>query len=83
MPDPPLDISEGVPGIHLIPASVQVLRHDTKLDYEIGRKVLRFGLTPLLSPEPVESCFIIARNDAGVRAADEIAAAFLGVCGII
>ena len=74
MPDPPLDIRDDLPGIGLVPAPVEVLGRDTKLDDEIAGKVLRLDFTALFPPQPDESGLIVAHDDPGVRAADEIAA---------
>jgi hypothetical protein len=77
--DPALNIDEDLPRISLIPAPVQVLGRNTKLDYEIARKILRVDFAPLLPPQPDEGRFIIAHNDAGIRTAYEVTAEFLGV----
>jgi hypothetical protein len=79
MPDLFLDIYNHLAGIGLIPAPVQILGGDPELDHEIGREVLRLDFTPLLPPQAEKGSFIIAHNDAGVRAADKAAAEFLGV----
>jgi hypothetical protein len=72
MPDSPLDIDKYLPGIGLIPAPIEVLGHNPKLDQEIAGQVRRFDLAPLFPPEPHERTLIIAHNDSGIRAADEI-----------
>src|SRR5262249_13763408 len=46
----------------------------SKLDDEVARKVLRLDLAALLSPKAKESAFIVAHDDPGVRAADEVTA---------
>ena len=79
MTDAPLYIRQHLPGIGLIPAPVQILSRDTKLDYEIAGQVFRLDLATLFAPEPVEGSFIIAHDDAGVRAAYEVTADFFGV----
>src|SRR5262249_12072666 len=79
MPDSPLNVSEDFPGVGLIPAPIEVLGSQAQLHQEIARKVVRLDFAPLLSPQPDEGSFIIAHNDAGVRAAYEITAEFLGV----
>ena len=55
-----------------IPAPVQVLGREAELDDEVAGEVLRLDLAPLLPPEPEEGGLIIAHDDPGVRAADEI-----------
>ena len=71
MKDPLLDVRNHLPGIGLIPAPVQVLGHQTKLDDEVPRKVLRLDLAAFLAPEPYQGRLIVPHNDPGVRAADE------------
>jgi hypothetical protein len=72
MPDPTLDICKHLSSIGLIPAPIQLFGRNTKLDNEVARQVLRFGLAALFPPKPEESRLILAHNDPGVRAADEI-----------
>ena len=79
MPDLALDIGEDLAGIGLIPAPVQVLGRNAKLDDEIAQQVLRLDLATLLPPEPDQRSLIVTHNDAGIRAADEITTKFLGV----
>src|SRR5690348_16768012 len=74
MPDLPLNIRKHLAGIGFIPPPVQLLGHDPKLDYEIARKVLRLDLPPPPPPVPKKGSFVIAHDDPGARAADEIAA---------
>ncbi len=74
MPDLVLDIREDLAGIGLIPASVQLLGRDAELDHEIARQVLGLDLAPLLPPQPEEGSFVVAHDDPGVRATDEVAA---------
>src|SRR5262249_30362712 len=52
MTDLPLNVSEDLTSVGLIPAPVQVLSRDAKLDNEIVGKVLRLDLAPLLAPKP-------------------------------
>jgi hypothetical protein len=44
------------------------------LDDEIAGQVLRLDLAPLFSPQPDKGGLIVAHDDPGVRAADEITA---------
>ena len=69
-----LDVDDRLAGIGLIPAPVQVLGRQTELDDEVARKVLRLNFAPLFSPQPDQGCLVVAHDDPGVRAADEIAA---------
>ena len=71
MKDPLLDVGNDLPGIGLIPAPVQVLRGQPKLDDEVPRKVLRLDLAAFLAPEPHQGRLIVSHDDPGVRAANE------------
>jgi hypothetical protein len=71
-----LDVGDHLPGIGLIPAAIEVLGGDPELNYEIAGQVLRLDLSPLLPPKPEESTLIIAHDDPGIRAADEVATVF-------
>jgi hypothetical protein len=53
---------------------VQGFGDHAKLDDEIAGEVLRLALASFLAPEAHEGGLVIAHDDAGVRAADEIAA---------
>ena len=66
-----LDIGDDLTGIGLVPAPVELLGGEPKLDDEVAGEVLRLDLAALLSPQPQQSGFIIAHDDPGVRAADE------------
>ena len=74
MPDAALDIGEDLAGIALVPAPVEVLGDDPELDDEVAGKVLRLDLAALLPPQPHQGGLVIAHDDPGVRAADEVAA---------
>jgi hypothetical protein len=52
MPDPALDVRDGVTCIHLIPASVQFLSGSAELDEKVARQVLRFDLPAFFAPKP-------------------------------
>jgi hypothetical protein len=66
VPDVALDICEDLLGVGLIPAPVQVLGRNTKLNNEIAGQVLGFDFAPLLSPEPKKGNLVLAHNDVGV-----------------
>ena len=66
MPDLPLHIGKQLPGISLIPAPVQVLRRNTKLNDQIAGQVLRLDLATLFAPEPEEGGFIVAHDDSRI-----------------
>ena len=74
MPNVLLDIRNDLPGIGLIPAPIEVLCHHSELDDEIAGQVLRLDLAALFPPEPEQRRLVIAHDDPGVRAADEVAA---------
>ena len=78
-----LDIGNDLTGISLVPAPVQVLGGEAQLDDQIAREVLRLDFPAFFPPQPEERSFIIAHDDPGIRAADEVAAAFFGVREII
>ena len=71
MADLALDVGKHLPGIGLIPASVQLLGRKAELDDEVARQVLRLDLAALFAPEPDQGCLVVAHDDPGVRAADE------------
>ena len=76
MSDASLDIAEDMARVGLIPTSIEVFGGQAELDDEIAREILRFNLTPLLSPQPQKGSLIIAHDYAGVRAANEVAPTF-------
>ena len=47
---------------------------EPELDDEVAGKVLRLDLAAFLAPQPQQGGLIIAHDDPGVRAADEVAA---------
>jgi hypothetical protein len=50
MPQPMLDAFDCLPGIALIPMSVERFGRQAELDDEVAGQVLRFGLTAFLAP---------------------------------
>ena len=79
MRDLALDVGNDLAGIGLVPAAIEVLRHDPELDDKIAGQVLRLDLAALFPPKPQKSVLIIAHDDPGVRAADKAAASFASV----
>ena len=80
----PLHIRKDLTSIGLIPASVQLLGGNAKLDDDIAGQVLRLDLAALLSPQSQEGGLVLARDDPSVRAADEVAAiGRTAVCGCL
>ena len=69
-----LDIAEDLAGVAFEPVPVERLGDHPELDDEIAGEVLRLDLAALLAPEAEQGGFIIAHDDPGVRAADEVAA---------
>ena len=78
MPDPALDVGDDLPGIGFVPAPVEVLGDDAELDDEVAGQVLRLDLAALFPPQPQQGGLVIAHDDPGVRAADELAASRIG-----
>ena len=74
MKDPPLDVGNDLPGIGLVPTPVQRPRCQAELDDEVARKVLGLDLAPFFPPEADEGGLVVAHDDPGVGAADEVAA---------
>ena len=69
--DPPLHLLDGVTGVALIPAPVEVLGCGAELDDQAAGEVLGLNFAALLPPQPNEIGFVVAHDDPGVRAADE------------
>jgi len=67
-----------VTGIGLIPAPVQLLGGQAKLDDKVAGEVLGLDFAPLFTPEAEEGSLVVAHDDPRVRAADEQAATGLG-----
>ena len=53
---------------------IEGLGHDAELDDEVAGKVLRLDLAALFPPEAEQGGLVVAHDDAGVGAADEVAA---------
>jgi len=71
MLQPMLDACDRLPGVALVPISVEGLGHQAELDDEVAGEVLRLGLAPFLAPQADQSGIIVAHDDPGVRAAEE------------
>jgi hypothetical protein len=76
MPHSLLNIQDHLPGIGLIPAPVQLFGRQPELDDEVAREVFGLDLAALFAPEADQGGFVIAHDDPGIRAADEVAAVF-------
>ena len=59
-------------GIALVPVPVEGLGHDAELDDEVAGEVLGLDLAALFPPEAQQGRLVIAHDDPGVRAADEL-----------
>ena len=74
MADCLLDVGDDLAGIRLVPAPIEVFRDQPELNNEVAGEILRLDLAAFLSPQPQKGCFVIAHNNAGIRAANEVAA---------
>ncbi len=72
MLDPPLDGRDHLAGVALVPVPIERFGHDPELHDQVAREVLWFGFAALFAPEAEEGGFVVAHDDPGVRAADEI-----------
>jgi hypothetical protein len=54
--------------------SVEVLCRDAELDDEVPREVLGLDLAAFLLPEADKRGFIVAHDDSGIGATDEVSA---------
>ena len=68
-----LNIDDHLTGTGFIPAAIEVFGGEAKLDDEIAGQIFGLDLSPLLPPEPDQRLLIIAHDDPGIRAADEVA----------
>jgi hypothetical protein len=69
-----LDVTDPVARVLLVPAAVEVLGGEAELDDQHAREVEGDLLTSFLAPEPQQRLFVLAHDDPGVRAADEVRA---------
>ena len=72
-----------LPGVAFVPLAIEVLGHEPELDDEVGGEVLRPDLAPLLLPEADQGLFVLTHDDAGIGAADEVAAPVDYSCGYV
>ena len=73
VPDVLLHVGDDLPGIGLVPAPIKVFGDGPELDDEVAGQVLRLDLAALFLPQPDQGGFVVAHDDPGVRAADEVA----------
>jgi hypothetical protein len=74
MLDLPLDIRDELPSIRLVPTPVQLLSSQAELNDEVGGQVLWLDFSALFPPKAEQGRLVIAHDNAGVGAADEVAA---------
>jgi hypothetical protein len=70
MADLPLNIRNNLPCIGLVPAPIEVFGDYPQLDDKIAGQIRRFGLAALFAPEPQQGFFVLARDDASIRASN-------------
>ena len=71
--DPGLHRRDRPPGVALVPGPVEVLGGEAELDDEVAGEVLRADLAPLFLPQADQGLLVLAHDDAGIGAADEMA----------
>jgi hypothetical protein len=71
MLDSLLHVVDGMTGVSLIPAAVELLGDGTQLDDQVVGKIFRLKLAALLPPKPDEIGFVLAHDHPRIRAADE------------
>src|SRR5262245_46437946 len=69
-----LPVADPMARLALVPGEVERFRCEPQLDNEFTGQILRLCLTPLLAPQPGERGLVAAHDNAGVGAADEMAA---------
>jgi len=72
--NPPLDVFDGLPGIALVPEPVEILGGLAELNDEVAGQVLRLDFAALFPPQAEQRGLIVAHDDPGIGAADELAA---------
>jgi hypothetical protein len=68
-----------IPGLYCArPDPIERLGHQAELDDEVAGQVLGLGLAALFPPEAEQGGLVVPHDDAGIGAADEGSAIFLG-----
>ena len=67
-----LDVRDPVAGVEFVPAAVEVFGDEAELDDQNGRQVGVAASPRFLLPEPQQGFLVLAHDDAGIRAADEV-----------
>jgi hypothetical protein len=63
MADMPLDVSDDLPGIGLVPAPIEVLGDQAELNDEVAGEVVGLRLAALFAPQPQQGCLIRTQAD--------------------
>jgi len=80
VPNPPLNVSDCVSGIGLVPAPIEVLGGHPQLDDQVAGEVLGLAFAPFFAPQTEQGRLVRAHYDPGVRASNE--ALPIGVPGV-
>ena len=67
-----LDVRDAVAGVLLIPAAVEVFGDQAELDDQDVREIEAGDFTALFLPQAQQCLFVLAHDDAGIGAADEV-----------
>src|SRR5262245_20935083 len=80
MPNPALDVLDGLSTGFLVPATIERLGGRPKLDDQVIRVIWRLRLAALLSPKAYKGGLVGAHDDPCIRAADKGSA--VGIFGV-
>jgi hypothetical protein len=75
-----LDVFDRLASIALVPEPVEILGGLAELNDEVAGQVLGLDFAALFPPEADEGGLVVAHDDAGVGAADEVAPFLGGIC---
>jgi hypothetical protein len=67
-----LDVGDPVAGVEFVPAAVEVLGDETKLDNQDGREVEGGRFTALFAPQVMECLFVLSHYSPRIGPADEV-----------
>ncbi len=71
VPDPLLDVGHHLPGVSLVPMTIEVFGNASELNDEVSGQVLGLSFAAFLPPKPKQGRFVRTHDDPGVGAADE------------
>jgi hypothetical protein len=71
-----LNVRDPVAGVKLIPTAVEVLGGEAELDGQDAREVGGRLLAAFFAPEPQEGLLVLAHDDPGIGAANEVSSIF-------